>query len=193
MKDSEIKYKVLRRNEFTDGHYVLQPVRYEDMEQIRQWRNAQMSVLRQSTELSVIDQETYFEKVIKPSFSDSKTKTLLFSLFKNKELIGYGGLVNISWKDKRAEMSFLLDPKRLKDNSSYRQDMTHFIHLIKVVVFEEMQFNRLFAETFSFRTFHISILESNGFVEEGILRQHIMESGQYYNSIMHGMVTGDLQ
>lgn len=192
LKDFETRYKVLERHEFSYGNYTLQPIRHEDMEQIRQWRNAQLSVLRQSTELSIEDQEAYFERVIKPSFSDGKTKILLLSFFKNMELIGYGGLVNICWRDKRAEMSFLLNPKRVEDNSLYRQDMTHFIYLIKTVVFDEMQFNRVFTETFSFRTFHISILENNGFVKEGTLREHIVESGQYFNSIMHGMLRGDL-
>ena len=59
--------------------------------------------------------------------------------------------------------------------------MTYFITLIKTVVFNDIKFNRMFTETFSFRKFHILILEENGYVREGILRDHIMESGKFYD------------
>ena len=55
-----------------------------------------------------------------------------------------------------------------------------------------MKFNRVFTETFAFRTFHISILEENGYMKEGILRNHILESGKFYDSIIHGMIKGDV-
>ena len=190
--NSEIKYIALKQNDFSYGDYILVSIRQEDMERIRQWRNAQMSVLRQSVKLSPGDQKLYFENVIKSSFTDKETKQLLFSLIKNNQLIGYGGLVNISWKDKRAEMSFLLDDQRAKNKTLYKEDMVNFIYLIKKVIFEEMKFNRVFTETLAFRTFHISILEENGYMKEGILRNHILESGKFYDSIIHGMIKGDV-
>jgi len=186
------KYTALQQNEFSYSDYVLVPIRSEDMENIRQWRNAQMSVLRQSVKLSQDDQKLYFENVIKSSFADKQTKQLLFSFIKNNQLIGYGGLVNISWKDKRAEMSFLLDDQRAQKKIQYKEDMANFICLIKKVIFEEMKFNRVFTETFAFRTFHISILEENGYVKEGSLREHILESSKFYDSIIHGIVKGDV-
>jgi RimJ/RimL family protein N-acetyltransferase len=189
--NSEIKYIALKQNIFSYGDYILVSIRREDMERIRLWRNAQMSVLRQSVKLSSVDQKLYFENVIKSSFNDKETKQLLFSLIKNDQLIGYGGLVNISWKDKRAEMSFLLDDQRAKNKTLYNEDMVNFIYLIKRVIFEEMKFNRLFTETYAFRKLHISILEKNGFVKEGILRNHILKSGKFYDSIIHGMIKGD--
>jgi RimJ/RimL family protein N-acetyltransferase len=190
--NSEIKYKALKQNDFSCGDYILVSIRQEDMERIRQWRNAQMSVLRQSVKLSPGHQKLYFENVIKSSFDDKETKQLLFSLIKNNQLIGYGGLVNISWKDKRAEMSFLLDDQIANKKNLYKEDMTNFIYLIKKLVFEEMKFNRVFTETFAFRAFHISILEENGYVKEGILRDHILVSGKFYDSIIHGIIKGDV-
>ena len=190
--NSENKYTSLKQNKFSYNDYILVPIRCEDMERIRQWRNAQMSVLRQSIKLSPRDQKLYFENVIKSSFTNKEAKQLLFSFIKNNQLIGYGGLVNISWKDKRAEMSFLLDDQRAQNEFQYKEDMANFIYLIKKVIFEEMKFNRVYTETFAFRTFHISILEENGYTKEGTLREHILESDKFYDSIIHGMVKGDV-
>lgn len=191
-KYSENKYIALKKNEFSHGDYSLIPIHCKDMERIRKWRNAQIYVLRQSDILSSHDQKLYYDDIIKPSFYDKNTRLLLFSFIKNNQLIGYGGLVNISWKDKRAEMSFLLDDQRALNESRYKEDMGNFIHLIKKVIFEEMKFNRVFTETFSFRTFHISILEENGYVKEGALREHVLESDKFYDSIIHGMIKGDV-
>lgn len=186
-----MNYIALKENKFHLGDYALIPIRQKDMEIIRQWRNAQISNLRQSAKLSMIDQKLYFKNVVKLNFTNKETEQLLFSLLKNNKLIGYGGLVNLSWKDRRAEMSFLLDDQRARNEHFYKEDMTYFITLIKRVVFEEIRFNRMFTETFAFRKFHILILEENGYVREGILRDHIMESGKFYDSVIHGMNRSD--
>ncbi len=187
-----MKYIALEQNNFSQGNYNIIPIRQEDMESIRKWRNAQMPILRQAVKLSSDDQALYFKNEVKSFFSDNETKQLLFSFLKKNQLIGYGGLVNLSWKDKRAEMSFLLDDQRAKDNKLYKEDMNNFISLIKKVVFEEMKFNRMFTESFAFRKFHISILEDNGYKKEGVMRNHIFEFGKFYDSIVHGIVKGDV-
>jgi RimJ/RimL family protein N-acetyltransferase len=107
------------------------------------------------------------------------------------QLIGYGGLVNISWKDKRAEMSFLVSPEIAANANQYSAAISNFIGLIKTLVFDEMMFNRLFTETYEFRDFHIAQLVQNGFVQEGIMRQHIFENNRYCDSILHGMLRRD--
>lgn len=186
-----MKYVAINKNEFNVGNYFIVPIRQDDMENIRKWRNAQMNVLRQPVKISQEDQVFYFETKIKPSFKDIETEQLLFSFLHKNLLIGYGGLVNLSWNDKRAEMSFLLDDKRAKNDILYKNDMTNFISLIKMVVFEELKFNRLFTETYDFRLKHISILEENGFIKEGELRKHIIDFGKSYNSIIHGILKSE--
>ena len=187
-----MKYVALDQNQFFVGDYAVIPIRQKDMESIRRWRNAQMSVLRQTIEQSPDDQAWYFKNVVKSLFTDNETKQLLFSFLKNDQLIGYGGLVNLSWKDKRAEMSFLSDDQRAKKKTLYKEDMGNFISLMKKVVFEEMKFNRMFTETYDFRKYHISILEENGYKKEGVLRDHIIEFKKFHDSIVHGIIKGDM-
>ncbi|UKN02779.1 GNAT family N-acetyltransferase [Paracrocinitomix mangrovi] len=185
------QFSALNNNVFDKGDFVITPIRFQDMESIRQWRNNQMSVLRQQRTLTPEDQKNYFEKVVAPLFEQEKPTQLLFSFLENDQLIGYGGLVNISWRDLRAEMSFLVDDKIAADEKHYKTCMSSFISLIKMLVFEEMKFNRVFTETYDFRHYHISILEENGFVKEGVLRQHIREFNEFHDSIMHGIIRKD--
>lgn len=181
-------YRALKNSVFTKGAYSLVPIRAEDMESIRQWRNAQMAVLRQKQMLTTESQKAYFENTVKPLFEMEFPGQLLFTFLRSGEVIGYGGLVNIGWPDKRAEMSFLVDPHIAADHERYEAAMATFIALIQELVFSEMQFNKVFTETYEFRAFHISILEKCGFIREGRMRQHILESGRFYDSILHSIL-----
>ena len=147
-----------------------------------------MDVLRQKKELSSDDQKQYFKSSIIPLFELENTRQILFSFFKDSDLIGYGGLVNISWVDKRAEMSFLVDNSRSENNDQYGKDLHSFINLMKNLCFTEMKFNRLFTETYEFRTFHIKILELSGLVREGRMRQHIYQKNKFHDSIIHSIL-----
>ena len=183
-----MNYKALKINNFIQDGYKIIPIRKKDLESIRIWRNAQMDVLRQKKELSSDDQKQYFKSSIIPLFELENPGQILFSFFKDSDLIGYGGLVHISWVDKRAEMSFLVDNRRSENNDQYSKDLHGFIKLMKKLCFTEMKFNRLFTETYEFRTFHIKILELSGLVREGRMRQHIYEKNKFHDSIIHSIL-----
>ena len=88
--------------------------------------------------------------------SETKPKNVLMSFLHNDQLIGYGGIVHISWQNLRAELSFLLDDKRCEDNEQYSKDFLTFLKLIKEMAFSDLGLHRLFTETFDKRKSHIS-------------------------------------
>ena len=185
-------YRPLPQAEYRHEAYRLVPIRYEDREPIRTWRNAQLDVLRQATPLTAEQQEAYFQRVVLPLFEQEKPGQLLFSLLHNDELIAYGGLVHISWADLRAEVSFLVEPTRAAEPATYRQDFRAHLRLLGQVAFEGLEFNRLFTETYDIRPAHVAILEEAGFRLEGRLRQHIqLQPGTFTDSLMHGQLAAD--
>ena len=185
-------YRPLPPAEYRHEAYQLIPIRYEDREPIRAWRNAQLQVLRQATLLTAEQQEAYFQRVVLPLFEQEQPAQLLFSLLHNNELIAYGGLVHISWLDARAEVSFLVEPARAADAVVYRQDFLAHLRLLGQVAFEGLKFNRFFTETYDIRPAHIAILEEAGFHLEGRLRQHIqLQPGTFTDSLMHGQLAAD--
>ncbi|GAB3865086.1 hypothetical protein GCM10028824_03440 [Hymenobacter segetis] len=185
-------FRPLPQAEYRYGAYRLIPIRYEDREPIRAWRNAQLEVLRQAAPLTAEQQDTYFQRIVLPLFEQEKPGQLLFSLLHDSELIAYGGLVHISWLDLRAEVSFLVEPTRAADAATYRQDFLAHLRLLGQVAFEGLKFNRLFTETYDIRPAHIAILEEAGFQLEGRLRQHIqLAPGTFTDSLMHGQLAAD--
>ena len=57
-------YKILNNKTWKCGEYAIESVRTQDAELIRQWRNEQISALRQSKELSKNEQESYFKNFV---------------------------------------------------------------------------------------------------------------------------------
>ena len=185
-------YRPLPQAEYRWQNYQLVPIRYEDREPIRAWRNAQLEVLRQAEPLTIEQQEAYFQRVVLPLFEQEQPRQLLFSLLHNNELIAYGGLVHLSWPDGRAEVSFLVDPARAAEPATYRQDFRAHLRLLGEVAFEGLKFNRLCTETYDIRPAHVAILEEAGFRLEGRLRQHVqLKPGTFADSLMHGQLAAD--
>lgn len=185
-------YRALPHPDYRWDDYRLVPIRLDDREPIRAWRNAQLQVLRQAAPISTADQDGYFLRVVLPLFTQEQPGQLLFSLLHREELIAYGGLVHIAWPDRRAEVSFLADPVRSADPATYRADFRAHLRLLGQVAFADLKFARLFTETYDLRPAHVAILEEAGFQFEGRLRQHVQVApGIFADSLLHGQLAAD--
>jgi len=181
-------YRILNKKIFKHLNYSLKTIQQEDIELIRQWRNDQMDFLRQKEIIEPKEQVKYFSENIWPYLDSKNPSNILLGFYFKNILIGYGGFVHISWEDKRAEISFLLDPKRMKDQQTYKNDFSNYLYLIKEIAHQELNFNKIYSETYSFRKEHIVILEDSGFNLEGVLREHIVLEGIPIDSILHGLL-----
>jgi len=188
-----LSYLVLKEAVIAIGDYRIVPLRKEDILSIKDWRNDQMAVLRQNTVLTSDAQLRYYDTVVRRSFEERQPNVMLFSYLLRNECIGYGGLTNIDWFSRRTEMSFLLDTGRANRLELYEMEFSNFISLIKKVIFLDLEFNRIFTETFDIRDGHVRILEKNGFRLEGRLRQHVLIDQRFVDSLIHGYIKEDFR
>lgn len=165
--------------------YQLVPLRQQDIELIRVWRNAQRDVLRQTEILTEEAQKAYFAKFVWPHVGVRYPPQILYSFLSEGECIGYGGFTHIDWKAKRAELSFLLDPERVKDPEVYKKNFLCFLGQIRKEAHEIWGLHRIFTETFAFRRLHIQVLEQFGFERENILHQRVYKRGEWTDSFIH--------
>jgi len=184
-----MKYeKILSKTKLQHGKYTLIPIRKQDIQKIRKWRNDQMDILRQNKILTKLEQEDYFKKIIKRTFQENKPNCILFSFLLNDECIGYGGFVHIDWFLKRSEISFLNETNRAQNQETYKTDYSIFLKIILQIAFEQLCLNRIFTETFAFRKNTSKLLEKFGFRLEGRLKNHVMVKGNYFDSLIHGFL-----
>lgn len=166
----------------------VEAVQLDHIESIRQWRNAQMDVLRQSSVITPEQQQAYFQQHIWPDLASPTPRNILLAIYRGKRLVGYGGLVHVAWEHRRAEVSFLLDPGHARDHEFYARTFLLFLKVIQILAFEDLGLHRIFTETYAIRDRHMAVLEQAGFQREGTLRDHVLIDGQAVDSIIHGCI-----
>ena len=188
-------YRILRLNDYRHGRYRLLPIRPDDREPIRQWRNAQIDILRQSTPLTADAQDRYFRDVVGPLFEAEQPAQLLFSLLLDEDLIGYGGLVHIDWAAGRAEISFLLETGRNAHIPTFQADFAAYLHLLRQVAFEDLRLQKINTEAYDVRPYLTAVLAAEGFAEEARLPHHVQVAGQLVDTVFHSCFrpTGDFR
>jgi RimJ/RimL family protein N-acetyltransferase len=160
----------------------------DDVEFLRVWRNQQRQILRQNNIILKKEQKRYFKCLYKNSCLKKKPSILILAIRKDEQLVGYGGLSNISWVDKRAEISFLVNPKIAKKDKLYTYYHEFFFNNIVNVGFKLLKLGKLYTDTFSYRKKHIKLLEENGFQQEGILKNHYTKMNRQITSIIHAKI-----
>ena len=179
-------YEALNRQKFQVGAYSIVPIRFEDKNAIMKWRNEQIYHLRQTKLLTEKDQELYFEKVVSALFQQEKPNQILFSLLKDGQSIGYGGLVHINWIDLHAEVSFIMDTSLEK--IQFEHLWTVFLYLLEQVTFNELKFHKLNTYAFDLRPQLYPVLEKNLFIEEARLKEHCYFNGKFIDVLLHGKI-----
>lgn len=171
---------------WSDGVFTLLELAADDLEVVRTWRNSQTDVLRQNREIAPAEQRRWFETVVVPTHESPTPSFLLVGMHREGHLVAYGGLTNLSWDYRRAEVSFLADTRIASDNTAYAEVLDHFLAWLDAVSFDDLSLHRLFTETYAYRIFHITLLERHGYRLEGRLREHVVKRGKRVDSLMHG-------
>jgi RimJ/RimL family protein N-acetyltransferase len=157
----------------------------KDFEFIRLWRNQQKKILRQDNNINKKDQRKYFINFYKKNCIIKEPSCIIFAIKVKNKLIGYGGLVNISWQNKRGEVSFLLNTSIANNKKNYEFYFKSFFSFISKVSFKNLKLNKIFTETFIFRKNHIKLLEKVGFKREGFLKNHYYKKNKKISTILH--------
>ena len=176
-------YKALNKQVYSEGIYSIVPIRFEDRMDIMNWRNEQIYHLRQSQPLTIQDQDNYFNTIVKELFEAEKPNQLLFSYLENDTCIGYGGLVQINWIDKNAEISFVMNTKLEKDMFKFHWGI--FLQLLENIAFYELNFHKIFTYAFDLRPHLYEVLESKNYIKEAVLKEHCFFNNQFIDVLIH--------
>ena len=180
------EYKCLHQNKFSIGEYKIVPLRYEDRIDIMKWRNEQMYHLRQDKPLTEKSQENYFNGTVAKLFDQEKPNQILFSYLQNGKCIGYGGLVHINWKDKNAEISFILNTELESNEFSFH--WSNYLELLEKVAFKELNLHKIFTYAFDVRPHLYKIFVKSGYIEETRLKEHCFYEDKFIDIIIHSKI-----
>ena len=180
------QYKCIKIDFPAYENLSIRPIRYENKDNIRIWRNDQIDILRQARPLSKSDQDTYFKNVIGSLFDQRNPDQIIVGFYHEEELIGYGGLVHIDWKNKHAEISFLLSSK-INSKKNYLNYFKKFLVLIEQLA-SKMNFNKIYTIGYATNYFRFKPLVSNNFRHEATLKKHKFVRDRLVDSLIYGKI-----
>mgnify|MGYP000989582711 CR=1 FL=1 len=180
------RFKILSKQEYRKGEYRIVPIRMEDRFKIMEWRNEQIDLLRQKVVLTKKIQDEYFENVIVKLFDDEQPSQILFSFLKNKEFIGYGGLVHIDWEYKNAEISFLLSTK-MSSEKPYNILINIFLELIEKVA-KDVNLHKIYTYGYDVEDFRFKPLINQNYNLEATLKEHALIDDKFKDVKIYGKI-----
>jgi len=176
-------YKILTNQISSTGMFSIVPIRMEDKVDIMKWRNEQIYHLRQSRPLTIEDQDKYFSEVVTKLFEEERPSQILFSYLEHGKCIGYGGLVHVNWIDKNAEISFIVDTRREKNE--FHKHWAIYLGLIEKVAFNQLNLHKIYTYAFDLRPHLYEVLENNAYNKEAVLKDHAFFEGKFIDVIIH--------
>lgn len=176
-------YQCLKNQEYTIENFSLVPIRWEDRYKIMQWRNEQMFHLRQDKALTTLDQDAYFENTISKLFGQKQPKQILFTLLKEEKCIGYGGLVHIDWKQRTAEISFLMDTELEK--VQFNNLWSLYLSMIEKIAFQHLNLNEIYTYSYEVRPQLYTVLDKAGYTEKERISDVIQIQNTSVDALIH--------
>ena len=167
------RIKILKKNHYSTNEISVCCLRYEDIMPIRDWRNSQIKFLRQTKNITKIEQENYYKNVVTKEHSKVNPDQILFSILNKNVCIGYGGLVHIDWNNKNSEISFLLKPELYGNKDSYSKYFYDFLNLIEKIS-KEIGLHKIYTFGFDIGEFRFSPLKKKNFLLEVKLKKHVL-------------------
>jgi hypothetical protein len=175
------QYLAVSKEIFQFENFKIASIEYDQKDAIMEWRNAQIDILRQSELLTLQKQISYFEEVLRPLFEQKEPQQLIFSFYLKDLFIGYGGLVHIDWKNKHAEISFLLDPSEM---SKYYAYFKAFLVLIENVA-KDIKLKKIFTFGYNLDLSRFRPLIDSDYNLEARLKDHVKIKSDFYEVLIY--------
>jgi len=153
-----------------------------DVEQVRQWRNLQIEILRTSFILTQEQQSKFYHEIV----CNRQANARYWGIWTDKtnrvgfELIGMCGLENIQWENRLAEISMVLNPEYPLDEYGEKA-----LELLLHEGFMNLNLENIFAEVYycnPYLKFWLSIIKRENPCDVSDLPNRKYYNGKYWGS-----------
>lgn len=163
----------------------LTAVNKESIKQLMNWRNNPdlRKYFREYREISDTMQESWYVNRV---LNNDKQVDFEIHDIETKKMIGHCGLYYINWVNRTAELSIYIGDEDFR-GGGYGKDA---LKTLMNYAFKNLNLNRVWCEVFS-NNEAIQIYRKIGFVDEGKMREHHFENGQYLDSYILGLLKSE--
>lgn len=157
-------------------------VNRESISQLMEWRNNPelRKYFREYREISNAMQEAWYNNRV---LNNDKQVDFEIHDCESGKLIGHCGLYYINWVNRTAELTIYIGDMSFR-RGGYGKDT---LSLLMDYAFKTLNLNRIWCEVFS-NNAAVEVYRKIGFVDEGKLRQHHFENGEYLDCYVLGLL-----
>ncbi|MBI5229460.1 GNAT family N-acetyltransferase [Candidatus Micrarchaeota archaeon] len=169
---------------------VLRPLVKKDLPNFVEWLNdPEIAIFLESRRrLTMKDELQWLESTHREV---KKRKKVLFAIADRRsgQTIGNCELRNINALDKTAELAILIGDK----NYWGKGFGSKAIKLLLEFGFSKLNLHRIWLTVHAFNKRARKAYEKAGFRKEGVLREHVLKEGKYFDSILMGLLSREFQ
>ncbi|MFH1067239.1 MAG: UDP-4-amino-4,6-dideoxy-N-acetyl-beta-L-altrosamine N-acetyltransferase [bacterium] len=160
--------------------YSLRPMREDDLEMIRAWRNT-----KRIRDVSFTDH--IISKKEHAAWFEKNKSVASFNIFmRGQEPLGFVQVTHFTAQHDRAFWGFYLGKKNLPRGTGLIMG-----YLAMRLVFDELKVHKLCSEIFSSNTTSIRLHQKLGFQQEGVLREHAIKKNRHQDVILMALLEKD--
>jgi diamine N-acetyltransferase len=163
----------------------LRAIEYEDLPTLVAWRNDPdvYQYFFEHEPLSLVMQKAWFEKLLQRP----DEKLWIAETIEDHKAIGTAGLTHLDWRSRKAELSRILISPECRKRGLGRE----LINLALHYVFNHLNLNRLYCQTFADNQAAVNLYERSGFKREGLFRQSVFKEGSYRDVVFMAILRED--
>ena len=162
----------------------LRAFEYEDLELLNEIRNDDDAFEFTGGNKYYISKE-YDRKWIDDKIFNNKNQIYLAICLKDKKLIGYLGICDIDFRNRKAQWAGINIHKQYA-GQGYGTDAE--MQLLKFV-FEELGINRFYGYWLESNKASIRMAEKAGFVKEGLVRDFVFKRNKFHNAVLMSILS----
>lgn len=179
----------------------LRALEREDLGQLLIWRNnaSMRRYYREYRELNMWDQERWFAEIccgnrnfcmfgIVALAEGAATGAERSVTAAAGELIGAGGLTNINWISRSAELSFYIGANEAYVDAVYAPEAAR---LLCDYAFDCLNLHKVWAEIYDFDQAKIGLVESMRMRKDGVLRDNVFAEGGHHDSYVYSLLRAE--
>jgi UDP-4-amino-4,6-dideoxy-N-acetyl-beta-L-altrosamine N-acetyltransferase len=166
----------------------LRAIEAEDLPLLVQWRN-DPEVYRcfyEHEPLSLAKQRLWYQSFLQRP----DEKYWIAETHPAGEAVGTIALVNLDWRNRRAELGRVLVAPGASRRSGFGREICR---LALDYAFRHLNLHRVYLEVFADNEAAVGLYRRLGFREEGCLRQHVFAEGAYRDVLLFAMLAGDFR
>ncbi len=174
---------------FGEKTYLI-PVSRQSLEKLRKWRNTPeiRKYFREHREISAEMQEKWYEERVlsNPNQYDFEIHATHGGVGPGA-LLGHCGLNYVDWVNRRAEFTIYIGNNTYKGRGCGKDALSTLLKY----GFNTLNLNKIQCEVFTNNEGAIGLYRNLGFTEEGIMREHHYDNGEYIDSMIMSMLKSE--